>query len=277
MTYLRLVNLTVLLFVATGSPAHADRIRIDTDLSTLLAGSTVIAHLRWSWDEDPILSLDSFNHVLFDGSRYTYLYGVNDVSSLDSYPPRFYGGPTSFGDEPKTDFIELQSDLPRDVTWGFVVDFNQFDLRDPFPGPRNAVSSSNINCAAPTAGPDPLGCTSGWVRGTYDPFTLEGDRLAGRPPFLFDANFFYVQSDNAPIIVPLHVIYSSQAFGAEGTLVLGWAMQQASADVYAPNPIPEPGTLTLMLSGLGAAAVKHYRGRARQRRASRCSEDDAAD
>jgi hypothetical protein len=267
MPYLRLVALTVLLFLATSSPAHADR--IDTTLSTLLAGSTRIAHLQWRWDDDS----DSFNDVWFDGSRYTYLYFVNSSENLDGDPFHFYGGGV-IGAEPQTDFIELQSDLPSDVTWG-LTDIPDFSS-DFFDGPLNALISTNINCAAPTAGPDPLGCSSGWVKIAYDDFTLDGDRLRGRP-LSGDFNLFYVQSDNAPIMAPLYAIYTSQAHDEEGGLLLGWAMLQANADVYAPSPIPEPGTLTLMLSGLGAGAVQHYRRRARQRRASLCSEDDTAD
>jgi hypothetical protein len=264
MPYLRLVALTVLLLLATGSPAHADRIRIDTDLSTLLAGSVRIAGLVWD-AEDPIHVggfKEAYSEVWFDGRQYTYLYGLPKAGDLDGHTRNLYGS-EFLGRDPTIDFIELQTDLPANATWGVTDYYHQF-LGVGFYD--NSVSGG-FDCAAP-AYPDPLGCESGWVKTAYDAFTLEGDRLRGGT--LGDETFgFYIRSDNDPIFSPLalYIIYSSQAVDDNENDLLGWGMIREHADVFAPSPIPEPGTLTLMLSGLGAGAVQHYRRRARQRRA----------
>lgn len=247
-----------LLLLLVSSPAHAER--IDMTTSDLLNGARRVAELAWDF-ERPIGGGNqaSFSEVWSDGDSYIYRYGVSNVFDLDAWTEPLYGTDRVGGDR-RIDFVGLSFDIPPATAWGFTdvgpeTDWSRWRA-------MTGTMSGGMDCAGIAPYPDdPLGCESGWIQTDFDAFDLNGSRLSGAPP---DQNTFsfYVKSPRPPMIAPLALsaIFSSQAWGEDGPIP-GWAMIQASADVFAPSPVPEPASLLLVGVGVCGWLIKTRRQR----------------
>jgi hypothetical protein len=258
------LRLGVLLIVVLTLSSSAEAARIDVPLTTLLAGSDRIALLVWDYEEASGDPNKSYSEVRFDGSQYTYIYGISRPLFLDTWRQcpmcAFFNGPV------QSDYFDLQRDLPVETTWGFT----DVDLDLAGGGSTNTDATSSVDCATSTGEPGPAGCDSGLIKVDFNPFTLDGTRLRGDPAGGEDFFAFYLLSENPPKLVPSLAIFSSQTLDQEGFPLQDWALLRGSVDVFAP--VPEPGTLMLVgVAGVGLLAKIRMRETRNRRNGGRQS------